>query len=121
MTKVQENNDLDLFLVKKIEIILWGEYQQMVAKFLIEAGVSGYTLISHVSGYGHEGFHQGNLLFNEKTAQVIFIAVSDEKTIQKVAHKMRDIFSKNAGVMFISDVYVHRLNYFQSEHKNELP
>lgn len=112
--------ELDLYLVKKIEIIILGEYEQMVAKFLIDAGVSGYTLIPHVSGYGHKGFHQGNLLFNDKTAQVMFIAVADEKAIQKVAHKMRDIFQENAGVMFISDVYVHRLNYFQSETPDEL-
>lgn len=118
---LEEDNGLDLYLVKKIEIILLGEYEQMVAKFLIDAGVSGYTLISHVSGYGHSGFHQGNLLFNDKTAQVMFIAVSDEKTIQKVAYKMRNIFKENAGVMFISDVYVHRLNYFQSESSHELP
>lgn len=106
---------MDLHPMKKIEIIILGEYESMVANYLIDSGISGYTLIRNISGYGHGGFHEGNLLFNDKTIQVMFIAVSSEDLIRKVAVKMKDIFKEQAGVMFISDVAVTRLDYFQSE------
>ena len=106
---------MDLYPMKKIEIIILGEYESMVAKFLLESGISGYTLIRNISGYGHSGFREGNLLFNDKTIQVMFIAVSSEEIIQQVALKMKKIFQEQSGVMFISDVAVSRLDYFTPE------
>ncbi len=115
MSIINLQEKMDLHPMKKIEIIILGEYESMVANFLIEAGISGYTLIRNISGYGHSGFHEGNLLFNDKTVQVMFIAVSSEKLIRQMALKMKDIFKEQAGVMFISDVAVSRLDYFKSE------
>jgi PII-like signaling protein len=115
MNIIHINSQLDLYPMKKIEIIILGEYESLVANYLVEAGISGYTLMRNISGFGHSGFHEGNLLFNDKTVQVMFIAVSSEESIGRIAKKMKDIFREQSGVMFISDVSVSRLDYFKSE------
>ncbi|MBX9702991.1 MAG: hypothetical protein K2X39_02440, partial [Silvanigrellaceae bacterium] len=77
-----------------------------------EANLSGFTLLRNISGKGHHGFHEGKLLFNDKAALVMFIAVAPEEAIATIALGMKTLFQKNSGVMFVSDVAVARLDYF---------
>lgn len=115
MSDNQLNHDVILHPMKKIEIIVLGEYEKMVADLLEQCHISGFTLIRNVSGKGHTGFHEGNLLFNDKSTQVLFMAVANEKAIASIASKMRAIFENQSGVLFVSDVYVSRVHYFSQE------
>lgn len=104
--------EIILHNMKKIEVIVAGEHENMVAEIITEANVSGFTLIRNISGKGHSGFHEGRLLFNDKAALVMFIAVAPEEAISKIAVGMKTLFKNNSGVMFVSEVAVARGDYF---------
>ena len=112
--KVQEKREsgISLHPMKKIELIISGEHEQMIATMINEAGLSGFTLLRNISGKGHHGFHEGKLLFNDKAALVMFIVVAPEEAIATIALGMKTLFQKNSGVMFVSNVAVARLDYF---------
>lgn len=112
--KVQEKREsgISLHPMKKIEVIVSGEQEQMIASMMNEANLSGFTLLRNISGKGHHGFHEGKLLFNDKAALVMFIAVAPEEAIATIALGMKTLFQNNSGVMFVSDVAVARLDYF---------
>jgi nitrogen regulatory protein PII len=112
--KIQEKREsgISLHPMKKIEVIVLGEQEQMVATMMNEANLAGFTLLRNISGKGHHGFHEGKLLFNDKATLVMFIAVAPEEAIATIAMGMKTLFQKNSGVMFVSDVAVARLDYF---------
>ncbi|MFY7697256.1 MAG: P-II family nitrogen regulator [Legionella sp.] len=114
--KVQERKEAVIHLhpMKKIEIIVVGEQEEFVASMLDKASVSGFTLIRNICGKGHHGFHEGRLRFNEKSSLVLFIAVASEEVISTIALGMKTLFQNESGVLFVSDVSVARLDYFNA-------
>ncbi|STX81192.1 Nitrogen regulatory protein P-II [Legionella busanensis] len=108
----KRESGISLHPMKKIEVIVSGDNEQRIAKMMNEANVPGFTLLRNISGKGHHGFHEGKLLFNDKAALVMFIAVAPEEAIATIALGMKTLFQKNSGVMFVSDVSVARLDYF---------
>lgn len=100
--------------VKKLEIIVKGEDESFLQNLLQSAGAPGYTLIRDISGKGHEHFHEGRLLFNDKSSLVMFIAIVSESVIDEVAEGLIPLFEKKSGVMFVSDAQVVRLERFMS-------
>lgn len=116
VVKVQERKDIGINLhpMKKIEIIVTGEHEQIISSMLEEAAVTGFTLIRNISGKGHHGFHEGKTMFNDKASLVLFIAVAPEEAIASMALGMKTLFQNESGVMFVSDVSVARLDYFQN-------
>jgi nitrogen regulatory protein PII len=117
ITKLEERRESGISLhdMKKVEIIVSGEDEATVAKLMEEANVTGYTIVNNVSGKGHQGFHEGRLLFNDIASLVMFIAVAPEHVITTVAVGMKTLFEKRSGVMFVSDVAVARLDHFSKE------
>ncbi len=115
MSMIKLDGKIGLHAMKKIEIIVVGEYEKIVMDLLEQCHIHGFTLIRNVSGKGHTGFHEGNLLYNDKSVQVMFIAVANEKSIAQLTQKMSGIFEKQSGVLFVSDSYVSRLHYFTED------
>jgi nitrogen regulatory protein PII len=113
-TKSHQESDSKVILhnMRKIEVIVSGENEALISNMLNEANVSGFTLIRNVSGKGHNGFHEGKLLFNDKAVLVMFIAVASEEAIESIAIGMKSLLEKSSGVMFVSDVSVARVDYF---------
>jgi nitrogen regulatory protein PII len=112
--KVQEKRDVNIHLhpMKKIEIIVAGEHEDIVSSMMEDVSVTGFTLIRNVSGKGHHGFHEGKIMFNDKASLVLFIAVAPEEVIGTLALGMKTLFQNESGVMFVSDVSVARIDYF---------
>lgn len=106
------NSNVTLHRMKKIEVIVSGENEGLISSMLDKANISGFTLLRNVSGKGHNGFHEGKLLFNDKAVLVMFIAVAPEEAIESIAIGMKSLLEKNSGVMFVSEVSVARVNYF---------
>ena len=117
MNIVHLDDSLALHPMKKIEIITLGEHEQLVMGLLEECRIHGFTLMRNVSGKGHGGFREGNLLFNDKATQIMLIAVANERAIIQLAKKMKAIFQNQSGVMFVSDVYFARLEHFTEDGK----
>ncbi|GAB6065938.1 DUF190 domain-containing protein [Aquifex pyrophilus] len=104
---------LNLYDMKKLEVIVRGEDLDFVIDLLEKAGVKGYTIIHNLSGKGSHGFHEGHLLFNEEDVLVMVISVMPEEQVEAVLEGLTPFFNKHSGVVFVSDVKVSRLEKFK--------
>ena len=96
----------------KIEVVVTGSDVPAVGDVLTSCGATGYTVLSGVSGLGHHGFHQGRLHFNDRdTLRMVLTVVSDDNA-EPVIAAIRALLEDRPGVLFVSDTYVSRPEYF---------
>nr|MBR9809240.1 P-II family nitrogen regulator [bacterium] len=107
--------NLNLHPIKKLEIILAGEYQSFVTDLLDRAGVKGYTIVNNISGKGSHGFHAGHVTFNEDDALIMIIAAVPEDLIDPLLEGLGPFYDKHSGVVFVSDIQVTRVVKFQDD------
>ncbi len=98
--------------MKEIKIVVQGEQLNFITDLLDRIGATGYTIIHNVSGKGHHGFHEGHLLFNDTSSQVIVFTVVPEDKVEPVLAGLGPLFNKHSGAMFVSDVAVSRREHF---------
>ena len=103
----------ELARMQKLEVVVGGEDVPVVRELFAQAGVTGWTSVSNVSGLGHDGFHQGRLLFNERSALSLLITVVPEERIGALVAGLRVLLQERPGVMFVSETRVSRPEYFQ--------
>jgi nitrogen regulatory protein PII len=96
----------------KVETVVRGADAPAVRELIAEAGARGYTALSGVSGLGHHGYHQGRLLFNDDAALTLLIAVVPDERAGALIAGLRALFEHRSGVLFVSDTYVSRPEYF---------
>ena len=101
--------------MKKVEIIVRGQYQKEVEALLDRVQVSGYTIIPNISGKGHHGLHEGHLMFNDMHSMVMIIAVLPKEKVETLLAGVTPMFEHHSGVVFVSDVTVVRRDYFKTE------
>lgn len=102
----------DLTRMTKIEVVVTGGDAAAVRDLIQATGATGYTSLSGVSGLGHRGQHQGRLLFNQQaTLELIITVVPNERADDLIAG-LRPLLSASSGVMFVTDTYVSRPDYF---------
>ncbi|MCF7989958.1 MAG: P-II family nitrogen regulator [Thiohalocapsa sp.] len=107
-------NELNRAPMKKLEIVVEGEYQEFVVDLLNRAGVTGYTVLHNVSGKGAHGHHEAHLLFNEDSVLIMIITAVPEKLVDPILEGLTPFFNKHMGVVFVSDIEVTRLGKFQA-------
>jgi nitrogen regulatory protein PII len=107
-------NDMRLGSLKKLEIILEGEHQQLATDLLDHAGVKGYSIISNLSGKGRHGFYEGHLMFNEDALLVMIVAAVPEALVDPILSGFAPFFGRHSGVIFVSDIQVMRMVKFGS-------
>ncbi|WP_407685731.1 P-II family nitrogen regulator [Mycobacterium sp. HUMS_1102779] len=96
----------------KIEVVVPGENVPAVREQFRSAGATGFTSVSGVSGLGHNGYHQGRLLFNQQAALELLISVVPEAKSAALIAGLRRLLDESPGVMFVTDTYVSRPEYF---------
>lgn len=96
----------------KIELVVPGEHVPAVRDQFRGAGATGFTSVSGVSGLGHHGYHQGKLLFNQQAALELLITVVPEAKSEALIAGLRRLLDESPGVMFVTDTYVSRPEYF---------
>jgi nitrogen regulatory protein PII len=101
-----------LTAMTKLEIVATGPDVPAVVAVLGAAGVAGYTVLSGVSGMGHGGYHQGRLLFNDREGQRMVITVVPNDQADGILGAVRELFAERPGVVFVSEVFVTRPEYF---------
>ena len=97
----------------KIEVVVSGVDAPAVHDLFRTAGATGWTSLSGVSGLGHHGHHQGRLLFNQQATLEMLITVVPDDQADTVLAGLRPLLEETAGVMFITDTYVSRPEYFR--------
>jgi nitrogen regulatory protein PII len=101
--------------LKKLEIILEGEYQAFATDILDRIGVKGYTIINNLSGKGSHGFHDGHLMFNEDDVLIMIIAAVPEPMVEPIMQGFAPFYNEHSGVVFVSDIQVTRLVKFSNQ------
>lgn len=104
--------NLNFSPLKKLEIILEGEYEAFATDILDRIGVKGYTIINNLSGKGSHGFHDGHLMFNEDNVLIMIIAAVPEHLVNPILQGFAPFYNEHSGVVFISDIQVTRLVKF---------
>jgi nitrogen regulatory protein PII len=89
--------------MKKLEIVIPGEHVGDVRDLLADH-VSGYTQIAPVSGRGHNGYHEGRLLFNDASAQTMIITVVQPDALEPLLEGLLPLLERRSGVAWVSDV-----------------
>lgn len=100
--------------LKKLEIILEGEYQAFATDILDRIGVKGYTIVNNLSGKGSHGFHDGHLMFNEDDVLIMIIAAVPEQLVEPIMQGFAPFYNEHSGVVFVSDIQVTRLVKFSN-------
>ncbi|MDX8385315.1 MAG: P-II family nitrogen regulator [Gallionella sp.] len=98
--------------LKKLEIIIEGEYLQFAGDLLDRLGVKGYTVVNNLSGKGSHGFNDGHLMFNEDDVLIMIIAAVPEQLVEPILQGIEPFYNEHSGVIFISDIQVTRLVKF---------
>ena len=97
----------------KVEVVVRGEDVAAVEEVFGAAGVRGFTGVSGVSGLGHDGYHQGRLLFNDRAVLTLLLTVVPDDRADTLIDGLRSLFEERSGVMFVSQVGVSRPDYFR--------
>ncbi|MGE5407008.1 MAG: P-II family nitrogen regulator [Syntrophothermus sp.] len=104
---------LGLTKMIKVEVVVAGGDAAAVRDQIEAAGARGFTSLSRVSGLGHHGYHEGGILFNEQDSLTLIITVVPEDAAEGLVTGLRVLLERSAGVMFVSDTYVSRPEYFR--------
>ncbi len=97
----------------KVEVVVGGEDSAAVTDVFKAAGAVGFTAVTNVSGFGHAGYHQGRLAFNDKNGLVLLMVVLPEEGAADLVAGLRTLLDRRPGVLFVSDTYVSRPGYFR--------
>lgn len=103
----------DLTKMTKIEVVVTGADAPAVRGLFQATGATGFTSLSGVSGLGHDGYHQGRLLFNDQATLELLITVVPDDRVDALLAGLRPLLDESSGVMFVSDTFVSRAEYFQ--------
>ncbi len=96
----------------KIEVVVDGDDVSAVRDLILDAGATGYTAVSGVSGFGHGGPHQGKLLFNDRASLSMLITVVSIERSEALIAGIRRLLDDRSGVLFVSETHVSRPDYF---------
>lgn len=92
-----------------------GKHPEFFNDLLDKVKATGYTVISKISGKGHHGFHEGHLMFNDTSSQVMVFTVVPEEKVEPILAGLGPLFHRHSGSMFVSDVAVSRRERFIAE------
>ncbi len=96
----------------KVEVVVSGHDAPAVRELIDSVGATGYTSLSGVSGLGHHGYHQGRLLFNQQATLELIITVVPDTRVEALLAGLRPLLDSTSGVLFVTDTYVSRPDYF---------
>lgn len=102
-----------LITMIRIEVIAPSDVSAAVHELIDSAGATGYTSVAGVSGVGHSGPHNGPHLFNDRDALGMTITVLPAARAEPLIEALRELLEGGSGVMFITDTWVSRSQYFQ--------
>lgn len=97
----------------KIEVVARTVDADAVRRQIVAAGATGYTSLPAVTGLGHHGAHEGRQLFNDRDALTLIITVVPDDRADDLIDGLRSMLELTPGVMFVTDTYVSRPNYFR--------
>ena len=112
MSDANEAEEVDLHPMTKVEIVVNGADVAAVQAILQHVGVTGFTALGNVSGFGHGGYHEGRLAFNDRDGLCMLVTVAQPDRARRLVARLRPFLANRPGVMFVSETKVSRPDYF---------
>jgi len=97
--------------MKRLEIVLERDQLDMVCRVICEHS-TGYTLIPDVKGFGHHGYHEGDM--------VVVVTIVTRDHVDPILDVLIPLLNHRSGVVVVSDVSVLRGEYFVPEIKHRV-
>jgi PII-like signaling protein len=97
----------------KVEVVVDAGDVDFVEQLLVAEGVTGWTAMPGIAGFGHHGRSEGRLLFNERSGPTMLVAVLGPEHLDGVVAGLRAWLEGHRGVLFVSQVLVSRPEYFR--------
>ena len=92
--------------MKRLEIVLERDQLGQVCR-LLDGHATGYTVIQDVTGFGHHGHREGDV--------VVLVTVVTRDHVEPIIDIVVPMLNQRSGVVLISDVEVLRGEYFVPE------
>ena len=108
-------NNVKLHSMKEIKIIIDGEYVHFITNVLDRIKASGYTIFENISGKGHDGFHEGHLMFNDTNSLQMVLTVVPEEKLDPILSGIKPFLERHSGSLFVLDASVLRPDHFNSK------
>ena len=108
-------NNVKLHSMKEIKIIIDGEYVHFITNVLDRIKASGYTIFENISGKGHDGFHEGHLMFNDTNSLQMVLTIVPEEKLDPILSGIKPFLERHSGSLFVLDTSVLRPDHFNSK------
>lgn len=96
---------------KKVEIVIEAVRARDALEWIAGYGVTGHTLIPHVTGAGHQGRQAGDDLAGV-FENVLIIAITREDIARRILEDSVRMFENYTAIVYLSDVEVARGEHF---------
>ena len=96
----------------RLELIIERMALKRACRILETAGVSGYTVLPALSGYGRGSRWQRDRDLSASQDMVVIISISDESPIRNVLLELHELLDQHIGILNIARVEVLRPERF---------
>ena len=96
----------------RLELIIETPALRRAEDLLLAAGVTGWTVVPAMRGFGGENRWSRGTDISESTDMVVLICIADEDTLTPALSKILTLLDRRIGVVNVSDVRVLRPGLF---------
>lgn len=97
---------------QRIELIIERMAVKRAMRVLEAAGVSGYTVLPAMAGYGNGTRWQRDTDISGSRDMVVIVAIMDEALVEKSMAQIQSLLGEHVGVVSVSQVAVLRPDRF---------
>ncbi|WP_142849808.1 hypothetical protein [Telmatospirillum sp. J64-1] len=102
---------METFKKKRVEIILEQPMVRPMLHLIEKLGVTGYTMLPHLSGKGHTG-ERGETDLSGALANAMIIVITSQDQAHRLMEQGLKLLTDRTGIIYMSDVEVARDQHF---------
>lgn len=97
---------------KRLELIIERPAYKRACRVLIDAGVTGYTVLPALAGYGGGNHWDSGTDLSATRDMVMITSIMDEEIATKCSESLAELIGRHIGVLNFSNVSVMRPDLF---------
>lgn len=97
---------------QRLELFIERLAAKRAGRILEEAGLTGYTMLPTMAGYGGETRWQRDIDISATREMVVIISIGDEDVMEKALEQLGNLLGSHIGVLSVSTVTVLRPGRF---------
>ncbi|TVR84422.1 MAG: transcriptional regulator [Rhodospirillales bacterium] len=103
---------MDLYPAKRVEIIIESVMEGHLTEALVDAGVTGFTIVPVSGGSGRSGQWSGQGQVSRAGGMVMFVCLLRPDRLQTLLDSVFPVLDRHIGVLSVTDTYVLRAERF---------